>query len=65
MKAFFTAFAVLMLNVALVGCTKESSVKKETTVKSPEGKTTTTVETTVQTKGKNPPPANSSEVPNP
>ena len=36
---------------------RESSVKRTTTVSTPEGKTTETMETTVDTHGKNPPAA--------
>ncbi len=49
--------ALTLVSVALVGCGKESSVKKTTTVTTPEGKTTETTETTVDVHGKNPPPA--------
>jgi hypothetical protein len=50
-------FVLALTSVTVVGCGKESSVKKTTTISTPEGKTTETTETTVETHGKNPPPA--------
>ncbi|HVU90491.1 MAG TPA: hypothetical protein VHD36_24425 [Pirellulales bacterium] len=50
-------FVLALTGAALVGCGKETSVKKTTTVTTPEGKTTETTETTVDMHGKNPPPA--------
>lgn len=43
----------------LAGCGEESKVKQTETVSTPEGKTTTTHETKVESSGSNP-PANSS-----
>ena len=44
--------------IGLVGCGGEkSSMTKETTVKTPEGETKVTQETTVEKTGENPPPA--------
>ena len=57
MKLVRLFFVLALTSVALVGCGKESSVKKTTTISTPEGKTTETTETTVETHGKNPPPA--------
>ncbi|HEY4310016.1 MAG TPA: hypothetical protein VGN12_11235 [Pirellulales bacterium] len=57
MKSIRLLIAMLILGVSVAGCHKESSVKKSTTVTSPEGSTTTTTETTVETSGKNPPAA--------
>jgi hypothetical protein len=45
------------LSVGLAGCSEESSVKQQTTSKSPGGTTTETKETKVQQHGENPPPA--------
>jgi uncharacterized lipoprotein YehR (DUF1307 family) len=55
--------AALALGLALAGCEEKSSVKKQTTVTTPEGKSTKTVETTLETKGDNPPPVNGAHVP--
>ncbi len=41
--------------VGLIGCGEESKVKQEETVTTPEGKTTTTTETKVDSSGSNPP----------
>jgi hypothetical protein len=42
--------------LALVGCTDQAGVKQETTYKTPEGSTTVTKETKVETEGDVPPP---------
>ncbi|MES1213564.1 MAG: hypothetical protein ABUL64_03175 [Singulisphaera sp.] len=63
MKFVKALAAVALVAVSLTGCGKESSVKKTTTVSTPEGKTTETTETTIDTHGKNPPPVPSQ--PNP
>ena len=56
MKFAKIVLVLALLATPLVGCEKkESSVKKQTTVSSPEGSTTKTTETTVETSGKNPP----------
>ncbi len=57
MKTLRIFAALALLGVAIVGCGKESSVKRTTTVTTPEGKTTETTETTIDTHGKNPPAA--------
>ena len=57
MKRLRLFAALALLSVAVVGCGKESSVKKTTTVTTPEGKTTETTETTIDMHGKNPPAA--------
>ncbi len=49
--------ALSLFGVGLAGCDKKSEVKKETTVTTPEGETTTTESTKVETSGENPPPA--------
>jgi len=41
--------------MALVGCSDESSEKKQTTIKTPGGTTTVTDQTKVQQSGQNPP----------
>jgi hypothetical protein len=57
MKQFFVLCMALALGVAFVGCEKKTEIKKTTTVttSTPEGSTTETVTTTVDTSGKNPP----------
>jgi len=58
MKIAKYVLALLLIVAPFAGCEKkESSVKKQTTVTSPEGTTTKTTETTVETTGKNPPAA--------
>lgn len=57
MRLFRLFFVLALTSVALVGCGKENSVKKTTTVTTPEGKTTETTETKIDMHGKNPPPA--------
>jgi hypothetical protein len=46
---------VLSLAAAFVGCEKKAEVKKTTTVTTPEGSTTKTDTTTVETTGEHPP----------
>jgi hypothetical protein len=46
------------MTVGVAGCSKESSTTTETEVSGPGGTTTVTEETTVETTGENPPPAN-------
>ena len=41
--------------IVLSGCTDESGVKTETTIKTPEGTTRQRSETTIDKKGENPP----------
>jgi hypothetical protein len=57
MKRLIALCMVLGLGVAIVGCDKKAEVKKETTVSTPEGSTTTTDTQKVETSGENPPPA--------
>lgn len=64
MNRYLRGLAVLSVCLALVGCSEKSSVKKESTVKTPTGTTTTTTESTVKQSGDNPPPANTPVVPN-
>ena len=54
------ALAVVVggMSLGLVGCSKEASVTSEKEVTGPGGTTTVTEETTVETTGENPPPAN-------
>jgi outer membrane murein-binding lipoprotein Lpp len=62
---FLLCFAVLFAGVSLMGCEKEAKVKKTVTATSPEGSTTKTTETTLESKGKNPPTVDGQAVPNP
>jgi hypothetical protein len=56
--AFLLTVASCLALFCTVGCTtQETKVKKETTVETPKGKTTTTTETKIETSGENPPPA--------
>ena len=59
MKRFFLLCLALSLCTAFaaVGCDNKAKVEKKTTVTTPEGQTTTTDSKTVETSGKNPPPA--------
>lgn len=41
--------------LCMVGCAKKSTTSEETTVSTPEGKTTVTTETEVKKSGENPP----------
>jgi hypothetical protein len=43
------------LAIGVCGCAEKSEVKEETTVKTPDGTTTTTDTKTIEQKGKNPP----------
>ena len=56
--ATMLAGAVLAgLSIGMVGCTEESGVKEQTTIKGPTGTTTETKDITVKKSGDNPPPA--------
>ena len=55
MKRFFALCMVLSLAAVFVGCEKKAEVKKTTTVTTPEGSTTKTDTTTVETSGEHPP----------
>ena len=57
MKRFFALCVILGLAMPFAGCDKKAEVKKETTVTTPEGSTTTTDSHKVETSGENPPPA--------
>ena len=56
MKRFFALCMVLSLATAFVGCDKKAEVKKETTVTTPEGSTTTTDTHKIETSSETPPP---------
>lgn len=54
------------LGLGSIGCSEETGVKKETTIKAPDGdKTTVTEEKKVTTSGDNPPVAPDTSKPNP
>ncbi len=55
MNRFFALCVILGLAMPLTGCDKKTEVKKETTVTTPEGTTTTTDTHAVETSGDNPP----------
>ena len=55
MKRFVALCMVLSLAVISVGCDKKAEVKKTTTVTTPEGSTTKTDTTKLETSGKTPP----------
>ena len=58
MKRFFSVLMIASLAMPFaVGCEKKAEVKKETTVSTPEGTTTTTDTQKVETTGDNPPAA--------
>ena len=57
MKRFFGLCLALSLIGSFAGCEKKAEVKKETTVTTPEGKTTTTETKSVETSGDSPPAA--------
>jgi len=57
MKTLLSLFVALSLTSTFIGCGETAEVKKETTVTTPEGETTTTETTTVEKTGENPPPA--------
>jgi hypothetical protein len=57
MRRFFAICVMLGLVGGVVGCEKKSEVKKTTTVTTPEGSTTKTDTTTVETSGEHPPAA--------
>ena len=57
MKRFMAVCIVLCLVGAFVGCEKKAEVKKTTTTSTPEGSTTKTDSTKIETSGENPPPA--------
>jgi hypothetical protein len=57
MKRFYGLCLALCLVGGFAGCEKKDEIKKETTVTTPEGETTTTESTSVEKSGENPPPA--------
>jgi hypothetical protein len=57
MKRILSAVVLAILVSPLVGCGETTEYKKETTVKTPGGTTTTTEKTEVEKSGENPPPA--------
>jgi hypothetical protein len=58
MKRIVACLLCLGLGAAVLpGCSDTSTAKQETTIKTPEGTTTTTVEKKVEKSGENPPPA--------
>lgn len=57
MKRLLASVLALCLFSTFVGCADTTEVKKETTVTTPEGETTTTETETVEQTGENPPPA--------
>jgi hypothetical protein len=59
MKRLLSLTIVLVgMTFGVTGCSKEASKTTETEVTGPGGTTTVTEETTVETTGENPPPAN-------
>jgi hypothetical protein len=58
LMATMLAAAVLSgLSIGMVGCTEETGMKEQTTIKGPSGTTTETKDITVKKSGDNPPPA--------
>jgi hypothetical protein len=57
MKRFFALCVILGLVMPFAGCEKKAEVKKETTVTTPEGSSTTTDSHKVETSGDAPPAA--------
>jgi hypothetical protein len=57
MKRLFGLCLALSLVGAVAGCDKKAEIKKETTVTTPQGTSTTTDTQKVETSGENPPPA--------
>jgi len=55
MNRYLKGVACLSVGLALVGCEKKSTVKKQTTTETPGGTTTVTEEKTVEQTGDNPP----------
>jgi hypothetical protein len=63
MKRFLTLALILGVTstFGLVGCSDQSKVKEEETVSTPEGSTTTTSETKVESSGSAPPASTTGE----
>lgn len=57
MRKLFGVLALSMLACAAIGCGETTEVKKQVTVETPGGSTTTTEKTTVEKTGEDPPPA--------
>jgi hypothetical protein len=58
MKQFFASVLVLSsVALGVVGCAEKATVTKETTISTPGGTTTVTVEEEVKKTGENPPSA--------
>ena len=57
MKRFFAFCMILGLAMPFMGCDKKAEVKKTTTVTTPEGSTTRTESTKLDTSGENAPAA--------
>ncbi len=57
MKTLLSLCVALSFASTFIGCGEKAEVKKETTVTTPEGETTTTETETVEKSGENPPPA--------
>jgi hypothetical protein len=65
MKLFLAICLAATVACGTVGCGKTTEVKKQTTVETPEGTTTTTQTETVEKTGENPPPAEGAGTTNP
>jgi hypothetical protein len=57
MRRLFALCMIFSLALPFAGCEKKAEVKKETTVTTPDGSTTTTDSQKVETSGENPPAA--------
>ncbi len=58
MKRILGSMLVLsMLSLGVVGCAEKTEVKKESSVETPSGETSTTTTTETEKSGENPPPA--------
>ncbi len=59
MARFLMLFLALSFtSLSVTGCSEKAKVEKKTTVSTPEGTTTKTDTSTVESSGKNPPAAN-------
>jgi hypothetical protein len=58
MKRLIGFCLAMCLVGGIVGCAEKAEIKKETTVTTPEGETTKTESTEIETSGENPPPVN-------
>jgi hypothetical protein len=57
MTRFFALCVAISLVTAFAGCEKKAEIKKTTTTTTPEGSTTQTDTSKIETSGQNPPPA--------